>query len=768
MMKRLAFALLWAASLTRADNGIIIPSDRQTPDSNELALESMQVKVVIDNGHATVSLLEVFHNKTARVLEGTYALSLPGGAAISDFAVWDDVTRIPGVILERKRAGELYNQIRNEAFDPGLLESSEVSESVAPGEAKHSSEFGVKIVPVPAYGYKRIEAEYRQRVPVTQLQSAFVLPLKSSGAVPLTVAGLSISVEIRSDQAITDFSAAQKSLPLRITSRTPNLVHGEYAGSYIPLNADLSFQYTVANDKALHVAAYRNGSAGEPGYFDASTVLQSGRAGGDSAADTKTVIVLFDTSLSMQWEKLERSFQALEAILRSMKPAQLFNVIVFNSDAKAFAAKAEPATPEAIAQALDFVRASRLSGGTNLRNAFRSAFEHAATNRYVVLLSDGELTEGDIAPRRFFTWFDSAWNALGTEKRPHIYALALGDDANVRLMQRLAEHAGVFEQVGTIEPLDFKLSAFVRKIGLEPLEDVRLSAPPTARLVYRLGSDDFPGARASWVGEYTKAGTGQFTISAYSRGEETRESATVRLPQTDTQHSYLPATWAQARVDALLDKIDREGEDKPSIDEIIELSRKYHFVTPYTSFLAAPRALLRPRLIRPGDPLLRVRTDDSIVSVIAIFPFGLTKPMRFLPKEDIWQTRFIVPDDLADGAYSVRLMLRDREGHVFREAKAFVISSHPPIVQAHLDQARVHAGDRVIVRVQASQTTRTIVARLYGANPLALHWSETDKSNTGVLIIPPGLPPGRYSIHVTAEDIAHNTSHQELPLEILH
>ena len=27
----------------------------------------------------------------------------------------------------------------------------------------------------------------------------------------------------------------------------------------------------------------------------------------------KTVIILFDTSLSMQWEKLERSYQALES-----------------------------------------------------------------------------------------------------------------------------------------------------------------------------------------------------------------------------------------------------------------------------------------------------------------------------------------------------------------------------------------------------------------------------------------------------------------------
>ncbi len=305
--------------------------------------------------------------------------------------------------------------------------------------------------------------------------------------------------------------------------------------------------------------------------------------------------------------------------------------------------------------------------------------------------------------------------------------------------------------------------------ALAPLNPVTLTIAPQANttLVYKLPSENFPGTRASWVGEYTQPGAAQFTVTAGTGAAAQSESVRAELPAISTEHAYLPATWARARVDALLEKIDREGEDKASIDEIIRLSRKYHFVTPYTSFLAAPRALLRPRLIRPGDPVLRVRTDPSIASVIALFPFGLTKPLRYLQHEDIWQTRFLAPDDLADGAYRVRLILRDREGHVFREQKTFVISSHPPVVRVHLDSTRVRAGDRIAMRVQASQTTRTITAQLYGAAPLSLHWTETDKANTGILAIPSSLPAGRYSIHVTAEDIAHNVSHQEVPLEIL-
>ncbi len=758
---------IWTTAFCFADSAVIIPAGRQSPDPSELSAESMIVRVVIDNGHATVRLQEVFQNKTAQVLEGTYSLALPGDATISEFAVWDDVTRIPGVILERKRATELYNEIRNEAIDPGLLESGEITESNAPGDARHSSEFSVKVVPIPAYGCKRIEAEYRQNLPLNQLSSEFVFPLKPSTYAPQRVGKLSISIEIRSPQSFTASSVDSKSYPLRFTARTPHLLEGSFEGTNVLLNDDFSLHYSVENDQTPRVQAYRHGESSEPGYFEAGTILQAGKAA--VSEGRRTVLVLFDSSLSMQWEKLYRSFQALETILRGLQPSDRFNVLVFNSEVTSAYSRPTPATSDAIAKALDFVRDSRLRGGTNLEKTFDAAFAESTANTYIVLLSDGEPTEGTISPAHLAVWLDRSWSALAAERRPHIYVLAIGDDANVRLMRQFTTHAGVFEQVNSTEPLDFKLAAFVHKIGLTPLETVNLSIspPPAATLVYRLPGDNFPGSRTSWVGEYKRPGNAEFTVTSTLDTASHREAARVTLPAVDTEHAYLPPTWARARVDALLEKIDREGEDKATIEEIIRFSRKYNFVTPYTSFLAAPRSLLRPRLIRPGDPVLRVRTDANITSVIALFPFGLIKPLRYLKNDDIWQTRFLAPDDLADGTHVVRLILRDRKGHVYREEKSFLISSHPPLVRVHLDATRVRPGDRVALHVQASGTTRTITAQLYGAEPLFLRWDEVQKSNTGMLIVPASLPAGRYSIHVTAEDIAHNVSHEEVPLEVV-
>jgi Ca-activated chloride channel family protein len=165
--------------------------------------------------------------------------------------------------------------------------------------------------------------------------------------------------------------------------------------------------------------------------------------------------------------------------------------------------------------------------------------------------------------------------------------------------------------------------------------------------------------------------------------------------------------------------------------------------------------------------VLRVKTDEAIVSVVALFPFGLVQKLRHLAAEDVWQTRFYAPSDMQDGTYTVRLVLRDRAGHTYREAKTFVIASKPPVLQIKLDRKRFRRGQMLDLKVAASQSTRTLVARLEGAAPVGLKWDARAGANTGQLAIPEQAIPGTYKLTVTAEDIAHNIATQGVDIEIL-
>ncbi len=755
--RRAALALaLFAPTLLLADAGVLIPSTLKQPDPKVLTLDEMSIRVTLDNGHAKVNITEIFANHTSQILEGNWVFALPGRSVVSDFAVWDDTTRIPGVILERKRAEELYQDIRMQALDPGLLQMGERDAD----EARRSSIFSAHVVPIPPYSTKRVEVEYQERLEFQNGEAFFTIPLRPDAYKVQAAGKFSISLDLKSAHALRDVQFPAKTFPVQITNRTNKGLTASFQAQNIAFSEDFSLRYSLdARRDSLEVLTYRDGSG--PGFFEASALMALPTAQAQDAP--RSVVALFDTSLSMQWEKLERSYQALEALLKSLKATDQFNLLLYNDKISAFAPALSAASTENIEKALAFVKSSNLRGGTNTEAALTAALAQPYTgDPYLVLLSDLGSTRGTLSNGKLAQSYTTMWTALPEARRPRTYVFAVGDDANIPLAKLLARNNGVLEQVRSTEPIDFKLKAFLSKIGKRPVDNLQLGLNPSAPfdLVYPIEENVFPGSVQTWVGQYKQPG-----VNATFTVRQTRQTAT--LPSQSTDHPELPREWAQARVNALLEKIDRDGEDAASIDEIIKLSRKYKFVTPYTSFLAAPRALLRPRLIRPGDPVLRVKTDESISSVVALFPFGDVKKLRYLSGEDTWQTRFLAPKDMADGTYKVRLLLRDKQGRVYEESKTFVIASQPPVVRVKLDHAQVHRGETVQLKVSASDTTRTIVARMYGATPVNLHWNPQAAANLGELTVPPSLPAGRYKLTVTAEDFAHNIGSQEVNLDVL-
>ncbi len=649
---KLCVPLMTACALARGDSGVLIASGHDRPESNILSLAEMEIDVRIDNGDARVSIRQIFANHTTAVSEGTYVFALPVRAVVSDFAVWDDVTRIPGVIMERRRAGDVYDDLKWQSIDPGLLQVGDGGAD----EARRSTEFRARIVPIPPNGTKRLEIEYHERIPVENLMSHFAIPLRPDAYEAQQAGKLKISFELRSQPVLKDFQIAGKLYPLQITERTAHLVRGSFTAANFKMDEDFAVDYSLDSSRTntLEVIAYRNPAppspspvdttapraGAQPGFFQASALLAPAAAASASASTPKTVIALFDASLSMQWEKLDREFQALEALLHALKPSDAFNVLLFNTQTTAFSPAPVAATPDAVEKALGFVRQSSLRGATNLEEALKAGLAqdvHAAAapaqrESYLVLLSDGGATQGALRNGKLASIYATAWKRIPERQRPRTFVLGIGDDANMPLVKMLASNDGVWEVVRSTEPIEFKLGAFLSKLGRRPVEGLRLAAEPKANFdfVYPLEESWFGGALASWVGEYRNpVRRAAFSATGFDRGRSLRMSATAVLPERSLEHADLPRTWAKARVDALLAKIERDGEDRASVDEIIRLARQYKFVTPYTSLLAAPRSLLRPRVIRPGDPVLRVKTDPDIVSVVALFPFGLVKELRY-------------------------------------------------------------------------------------------------------------------------------------------
>ena len=798
VVRNFARRLAWMGCLlplaVMAEVGVLIPSGSEGPDPGKLSLEEMRVEARIEDQTARVRIVQIYASHQPGVQEGEWVFGLPSGAVVSDFAVWDDVRRIPGVILERRRAAEIYESLRAQAIDPGLLQQGEHG----PEEARRSQVFSAKIAPIPGYGFKRVEVEYHERIPVSELRGYFALPLRPEAYLAQTAGKLSVRLEVLSSHPIRDFQARGRRFPLTVEERTANRVIATFEGENVAFDEDLAVDYALAAPSAprlttlFHrdatpdppVAGWRPRGATVPGFFQASLLLPPAAAavaapvgeGPPAPRDDsppRDVVALFDASLSMQWDKLDRSYRALETLLLRLRPTDRFNVIVFDSELRPFAEDLQPGDRATAERALDFVRQGRIRGGTALEAALGAGLAQAARGSaepYLALLSDGGATRGRIRNALLADWFAAERAKLAPARRPRMFVLGIGDDANLPLLEMLSRHEGVLAHVRSSEPIDFKLTAFLGKLGRRPVENLRLEASPgdAFDLVYPLDAAAFAGWVAGWAGRdlapgreavlRALGGVGPSAIAAEAR---------VTPPELALDREQVARLWARARVDALLEKIDRDGEDEESIGEIVYWSKKFTFVTPYTSFLAAPRSLLRPRVIRPGDPVLRVHTDESIVSVTALFPFGLVKPLRYLREEGVWQTRFLAPKDMPDGRHAVRLTLRDEQGRVYREEKTFLIASEPPSVRALFDKRQYRRGETVELKVSASQSTRTLTARMYGVPPVSLRWNPAAKASTGSFTIPADLPAGEYALRLTAEDFAHNIGVEEVTLAVV-
>src|SRR5205823_6037621 len=168
-------------------------------------------------------------------------------------------------------------------------------------------------------------------------------------------------------------------------------------------------------------------------------------------------------------------FRALESLLRSLKPADRFNLLLYNDTVSAYASGPVGATPEELEKALAFLRSGRLRGGTNVQAALATALGQQFTNDpYVVMLGDLGATRGILQNGKLGEWYAAKWKQIPQARRPRTYVFAVGDDANLPLGRMLARNNGVLEWVRSTEPIDFKLNAFLSKIGRRPVDHLQL------------------------------------------------------------------------------------------------------------------------------------------------------------------------------------------------------------------------------------------------------------------------------------------------------
>ena len=189
-ISRLLGAALMAAALSLSHSvaaaGLLKPTNSQLPD---LQIRQHHVDVVIEDGYATTTVEQVFHNPHSQTLEAIYSFPVPDKAAVGVFIYWINGKPVIGEVVEKQRAREVYEQQKQAGQQAALVEKDAYKT------------FDISIAPLAPQTDVRIRLVYLQPAHVDTGIGRYVYPLEEGG-----VDEVRLAFWERNEQVLEQFS----------------------------------------------------------------------------------------------------------------------------------------------------------------------------------------------------------------------------------------------------------------------------------------------------------------------------------------------------------------------------------------------------------------------------------------------------------------------------------------------------------------------------------------------------------------------------------
>jgi len=551
-----------------------LPGPRPAPGPHPLRVKTLNVETRIQGQVATTRVTQVFLNDLNFVVDGTYFYPLPEDATFVDFATWDGEKKLRGEVLEREEARNRYLAIVRKSWDPGLLEYA------------GANLFQARVFPVPARGEKKVEFAYSQILKADHGMVSYSYPLQSgTRANPQPIEKILMMVDIQSDQGIKTVYSPTHTVDIRRDGDRRAKVSSE-SSNLVPDRNFLLF-YSLSNAD-FGLSLLTNRETAEDGYF---MILLSPKSEPKPAAVIpKDILFVLDTSGSMQEKgKMDKALSALKFGVRSLNAGDRFNIITFSTETRKFRDGLIALTEESRSAALSFIERQSAAGGTNIYEALKEAlasFHGGDRPGYLVFLTDGLPTVGETDPGKILREMTA-----GNSSKVRLFTFGVGYDVNTFLLDQLAaRNYGASDYVAPEEDLEVKLSNFFARVSSPVMADIALdmSALSTHDVYPKQLPDLFQGSQITILGRYSGSGAFPLLLKGKTRGEaRTLRYERNEFPEVSSSADFLPRLWAMRKVGFLLEQIRMSGENAELKNEIVRLAKKYGFVTPYTSFLAA-------------------------------------------------------------------------------------------------------------------------------------------------------------------------------------
>ena len=295
-------------------------------------------------------------------------------------------------------------------------------------------------------------------------------------------------------------------------------------------------------------------------------------------------IFVLDVSGSMYGFPLNTAKQLMQKLLTSLRPTDLFNVVLFAGRAGSLNPTSVPATPQNIQQALSTLRSLRGGGGTDLLSALRTSYglprpDRRAISRNIVVVTDGYVA----VEAQAFRYIRKRLN------QANLFSFGIGRSVNRALIEGMAR-AGMGAPFVVLKPEEAaaKAAKFRAYIDSPVLTNIEVSYQGLSfhDVVPKKLPDLMAQRPLILFGKYTGTGNGTIEIAGATGQGAFKRRITIDPSAARPRHKPLRVLWARKWAEMLMDQYRVLGGDPEIEKAVTNLGLRYSLLTRFTSFVA--------------------------------------------------------------------------------------------------------------------------------------------------------------------------------------
>lgn len=554
-------------------------------------LERTSVVADVSGFGARVNVTQTFKNPSREVIEAIYTFPLPNDAAVDRMQMQIGSRMVEGEIMRREDARMVYEAAKNAGQNAALLDQERpniFTQSVANITPGATIKITISYVQILKFEEGEFEFNFPMVVGPRYLGNA---PDPGKISPPITPertrtgTNIDLTVNLDAGAPIQEYRSILHDV--KATRAGDNRIRMSLAKADEIPNKDFILRYRTTTDTVQDGFIAHMGEKG--GFF--SLFLMPPQRPTALQITPREIIFVMDQSGSQSGFPIEKSKELTLKLIKSLRSADTFNVMGFNTSVRALWTEPRLNTPDNVAEATKFIAGMQANGGTHIREGVIAALEGQNDPdrlRLVVFNTDGYV--GDEA---------AILDTVQKQRdRARMFTFGIGNSVNRYLVEEMSiAGKGDVEIVTLAEAADGAVERFVARSSSPVLTDVQVTfeGVQIEGALPQAIPDVFSERPVVITGRYATPGNSRVTLSGKLGGRPWSKTVDVNFPARANAPA-LESIWARRKVDELTRHNFLAGylpeADRVSVDQIIDVALEFGIMTQYTSFVAVEKRIV--------------------------------------------------------------------------------------------------------------------------------------------------------------------------------